>query len=179
MCTVMLHSDSFHTTLHQQQKIATNKAMLDSVLEFITQAASSSAFIFCFCNLIIVIILVDLKPSLSVHQGSEIPLSKGANQKQGANSKSLVEKDTAPLPQAVEVSHVEEAEAVDNIEIEGNYDCSNEEEEKVEEEEEEEDHGDNNDNDNDDDELRRRVEEFIEKVNKGWKEELLSTSSLV
>ncbi|KAK7314896.1 hypothetical protein VNO77_33426 [Canavalia gladiata] len=140
--------------------------MLDSVLEFITQAASSSAFIFCFCNLIIVIILKDLKPSLSIHQASEIPFSKVANQKQGTNTKSLVvEKDIASLPQAVEVSHVEEAEIVDNIEIEGNdEDCSNEDEEKEEE---------------DDDELRRRVEEFIEKVNKGWKEELLSTSSLV
>ncbi|XP_027359417.1 NAD-dependent protein deacetylase HST1 [Abrus precatorius] len=142
--------------------------MLDSILEFITQAASSSAFIFCFCNLIIVIILLDLKPSLSIHQKSEISFSKGPNQKQETNIKSVVEKDTASLAQVVEVSHVMETEAVvDNIEIEGNDDCSNEEEENEEEEEEE------------DDELRRRVEEFIEKVNKGWKEELLSTSSLV
>ncbi|ESW24400.1 hypothetical protein PHAVU_004G127400 [Phaseolus vulgaris] len=137
--------------------------MLGSVLEFITQAASSSAFIFCFCNLIIVIILVDLKPSLSIHQKSEIHLLEGANdQKQGAraNSKSLVEKDTTAMAQAVEVSHDDEAETVENIEIEGNED-----EEKVEQ--------------GKDDELRKRVEEFIQKVNKGWKEELLSTSSLV
>ncbi|XP_061353519.1 uncharacterized protein LOC133298272 [Gastrolobium bilobum] len=143
--------------------------MLDSVLEFITQAASNSTFIFCFCNLIIVIILLDLKPGLSFHQASEISLSIGANQKQGANSKCLVEKDSGSLPQVAEVSHVQEEEAdaeakvVDNIEIEGSDDCSNEEEEKEEE----------------NDELRKRVEEFIEKVNKRWKEELLSTSSLV
>ncbi|RDX98654.1 hypothetical protein CR513_18385, partial [Mucuna pruriens] len=125
--------------------------MLDSVLEFISRAASSSALVFCFCNLIIVIILVDLKPSLSIHQGSEIPQNSG-NQKQGANSKSIVEKDTTSLPQAEEVSHVvEEAEAVENIEIEGN-----------EEEEKEDDH-DDEDNDDNDDELRRRVEEFIKK----------------
>ncbi|KAG4952591.1 hypothetical protein JHK85_046458 [Glycine max] len=136
--------------------------MLDSVLDFITQAASSSAFIFCFCNLIIVIILVDLKPSLSIHQESEIPLSKGENQKQEAKySKSLVEKETASLPQAVEVSHDQEAETVESIEIEGNDDCSNEEEDD-----------DDDNNINDEDELKRRVEEFIEKVNKGWKEEL-------
>ncbi|KAL2334496.1 hypothetical protein Fmac_015709 [Flemingia macrophylla] len=147
--------------------------MLDSVLEFITQAASSSAFIFCFCNLIIVIILVDLKPSLSIHQESEIPLSKGANQKQETNAKHLVERETTSLPHEVEVSHDQEAEAVENIEIEGNDDCSNGEE-KIEEESED----DNNHNDNDD-ELKKRVEEFIEKVNKGWKEELLSTSSMV
>jgi len=140
--------------------------MLDSVLEFITQAASSSTFIFCFCNLIIVIILVDLKPSLSIHQESEIPPSKGdENEKQKAKySNSLVEKETASLPQAVEVSHDQEAETVESIEIEGNDDCSNEEEDD-----------DDDNNINDEDELKRRVEEFIEKVNKGWKEELLST----
>lgn len=149
--------------------------MLDSVLEFFTQAASSSAFIFCFCNLIIVIILVDLKPSLSIHQESEIPLSKGANQNVGANYKEI---DTTSLPQAEEVSHDQKAEVVESIEIEGNDDCSNEEEEEKVEEEKEEDHDDDDDN-HDDDELRRRVEEFIKKVNKGWKEELLSTSSLV
>ncbi|CAJ1952513.1 unnamed protein product [Sphenostylis stenocarpa] len=146
--------------------------MLSSVMEFITQAASSSAFIFCFCNLIIVIILVDLKPSLSIHRESEVHLLKGANdQKQGANSKPLVEKDTPPMPPAVEVSHDHEAETVEKIEIEGNKDCSNEEDEKVEEEKD--------DNKSENDELRKRVEEFIEKVNKGWKEELLSTSTLV
>ncbi|KAK7270791.1 hypothetical protein RJT34_26213 [Clitoria ternatea] len=138
--------------------------MLDTVLDFFTQAASSSAFIFCFCNLIIVIILLDLRPSLSVHQESGIPLSMVVNQKQGKNfNKGLVEKGTA-----IEVPKVEEVvelEAVDSIEIEGNIDecCSNEEEEKEEKVEKEE-----------DDELRRRVEEFIEKVNKGWKEELLT-----
>ena len=31
----------------------------------------------------------------------------------------------------------------------------------------------------DDDELKRRVEEFIERVNEGWKAEHLSTSSLL
>ncbi|KAK7380194.1 hypothetical protein VNO78_32684 [Psophocarpus tetragonolobus] len=150
--------------------------MLDSVLEFITQAASSSAFIFCFCNLIIVIILVDLKPSLSIHQESEIPPSKGENQKQGTKySKSIVEKDTLPLPQAVQVSRDPEAETetIEEIEIESNYDCTNEDKEKEEEE------VDDDDNNNEEDELKRRVEEFIEKVNKGWKAELLSTSSLV
>ncbi|XP_019450739.1 PREDICTED: uncharacterized protein LOC109353006 isoform X2 [Lupinus angustifolius] len=134
--------------------------MLDSILEFMTQAASSSAFIFCFCNLIIVIILVDLKPSLSIHQQSEIPLH-------------IVQKGTGSLPQEAQVSQVQEAKeaeldeeakilAANNIEIKGNDDWNNEEEESGEVEE--------------DDELKRRVEEFIEKVNRGWKQELLSTS---
>ncbi|TKY51961.1 hypothetical protein E2542_SST23481 [Spatholobus suberectus] len=113
--------------------------MLDSVMEYITQAASSYAFIFCFCNLIIVFILVDLKPKLSFDQeGEEIPLS-------------------VPTNRAREVAHAKEEVAVDNIENEGNGIYNSEE----------------------DDELKRRVEEFIERVNEGWKSEYLSTSSFL
>ncbi|OIV98941.1 hypothetical protein TanjilG_07376 [Lupinus angustifolius] len=152
--------------------------MLDSILEFITQAASSSAFIFCFCNLIIIIILVDLKPSLSIHQQSEIPLSIYTNIKQETNSKILVEKDVGSSPQEAKISHVKEREeaevyeeakasAMNKIEVKDNDDLSNEEEKKEEVEDGNE--------EEEDDELKRRVEEFIEKVNRGWKQELLST----
>ncbi|WJX66715.1 hypothetical protein P8452_51245 [Trifolium repens] len=87
------------------------------------------------------------------------------------------------MTQEKEVSHVIEAEVEAEedeeeeeikIEIEDNdddIDCNNEEEKEENEKEDEE--------EKDDDELRKRVEEFIEKVNKKWKEELLSTSSLV
>lgn len=137
--------------------------MLDSILELITQAASSSTFIFCFCNLIIVIILLDLKPSLNVHQKSEIHLSicESETQKQEINSKSIEsltqEKEVPRVVIDVEAEEEEEEEEVE-IEIENNDDVEIE---------------------NNDDELRKRVEEFIEKVNKKWKEELLSTSTLV
>ncbi|KAI4351871.1 hypothetical protein L6164_006176 [Bauhinia variegata] len=145
--------------------------MIDSILEFITKAASSSAFIFCFCNLIIVIILIDLKPSLSFDQGSEISLSmirnKAAKDKQEKNSKYPVE-ENKPDPEAGEVSAPQEGLAVDKIENEDSDNCSNEEKEDKEDEDEDE--------DEDDDELKRRVEEFIEKVNKGWKAEMLGTS---
>lgn len=69
----------------------------------------------------------------------------------------LVNKNTQ-CPQAGEVSHAKEAPAVavNKIETEGNDNCCNEEEE----------------------ELRRRVEEFIEKVNEQWKAEYLNTSTL-
>lgn len=133
--------------------------MLDSVMEYITEAASSYAFIFCFCNLIIVIILVDLKPKLSFHQESEeIPLSIPSNTGvQAANSKCFVNKNTSS-PQAREVAHAKEEEGVDNnIESEGNGNFNSEE----------------------DDELKRRVEEFIERVNEGWKAECLNASSLL
>ncbi|CAL0328654.1 unnamed protein product [Lupinus luteus] len=148
-------------------ELFTLTTMLDSILEFITQAASSSAFIFCFCNLIIIIILVDLKPSLSIHQESEIPLSIDTNKKQGTNFKSLVEKDTGSSPQEAQVDEEAKALALNKIEVKGNDDWSNEEEESEEVEDgNEEEEG---------DELKRRVEEFIEKVNRGWKQELLST----
>ncbi|KAE9592633.1 hypothetical protein Lal_00028722 [Lupinus albus] len=151
--------------------------MLDSILEFITEAASSSAFIFCFCNLIIVIILVDLKPRLTIHQESEIPLSMDASQKQGTHFKHP--KDTESSPEEV---HTEsKAIAVNNIETKGNDDWNIEEEEKEEveeeEEEKEEEEEDEEEEEEEDDELKRRVEEFIEKVNRGWKQESLSTSS--
>ncbi|KAE9617220.1 hypothetical protein Lal_00034825 [Lupinus albus] len=141
--------------------------MLDSILEFITQAASSSAFIFCFCNLIIVIILVDMKPSLSIHQESEILLSMDTNptKKQETEPKHIVqEAQVSQVQEPKEAELDEEAKtlAAKNIEMKGNDDWSNEEEEREEVEE--------------DDELKRRVEEFIEKVNRGWKQELLSTS---
>ncbi|KAL4317450.1 hypothetical protein AHAS_Ahas15G0386300 [Arachis hypogaea] len=146
--------------------------MLDSIVEFITQAASSSAFIFCFCNLIIVYILLDLKPTLSSsvqQENSEVTPSMGTNlQKQETNSKFLVQKDTEL--RAIQVSYVRQVEA----ETIGNDECFVEEVKKEDEEEEKEEK-----EEEDDDELRKRVEEFIEKVNKGWKEELLITSSLV
>ncbi|XP_019451504.1 PREDICTED: uncharacterized protein LOC109353625 isoform X3 [Lupinus angustifolius] len=134
--------------------------MLDSILEFITHAASSSAFIFCFCNLIIVIILVDLKPRLSIHQESEIPLPMDATQKQGTNFKHPKDTESSPEAEIAEVDTEPKAIAVNNIETKGNDDWN------IEEEEEE-----------DDDELKRRVEEFIEKVNRGWKQESLRISS--
>ncbi|KAK7278362.1 hypothetical protein RJT34_23390 [Clitoria ternatea] len=114
--------------------------MLDSVMQYITQAVSSYAFIFCFCNLIIVIILVDLKPKLNFNEANGITVSMPTNTAmQGANSKCLVNNNTAKEEVAVE---------------------------KVESSEE-------------DDELRRRVEEFIDRVNEGWKAEYVSTSSLL
>ncbi|CAJ1976400.1 unnamed protein product [Sphenostylis stenocarpa] len=130
--------------------------MLDSVVEYITQAASSYAFIFCFCNLIIVIILVDMKPKLGFDRGSEeISLSMPTNTGiHGAKSKCLVSKSTVS-PQSTEVGHIKEEVVVDRAETEGSYNC-------------------NCNSTDEDDELRRRVEEFIERVNEGWKAEYLS-----
>ena len=53
----------------------------------------------------------------------------------------------------------------------------NDNEDNIQEEEEEED--DDADDDDDNDELRRRAEEFIEKINRGWRAEMLRTDSLI
>ncbi|PSS33153.1 Protein of unknown function DUF761, plant protein [Actinidia chinensis var. chinensis] len=111
--------------------------MLNSTIELISLAASNSHFIFGFCNLIIVILLVGgSKPTSEFPQDSPVHhpkvVRRNKNDVQGTNT-------------SIEAMVVEEK---------GN-------------------------NEEDDDELRRRVEEFIDKINKGWKAEKLRTSVLV
>lgn len=141
--------------------------MLASMLELISQAASNSVFIFCFCNLIIVVILVDSRSRPNLDKEEEIPVSVIVNTstypKQGTESEHLL--DGKELSTNVnELSYSQEGAAVADEEEKG---------------------GDNDNNNNDvdrdigdDNELRKRVEEFIEKVNKGWKAELMGVPSV-
>lgn len=139
--------------------------MFDSTLELITQAASNSVFIFCFCNLIIVFILVGSKSSSVCDQEGEIPLSVTNNAStdhgRGTNREQILD-DNEFSRNANEVPVSQEAPVADNHENGS---------------------GDNRDKDDDghgdSDELRRRVEEFIEKVNKGWRAELSGSARLV
>ena len=62
---------------------------------------------------------------------------------------------------ASEVSDAEKGVVVDDNKEDDSEDISQEEEEEE-----------------DDDELRRRAEEFIEKINRGWRAEMLRTASL-
>lgn len=136
--------------------------MLVSTLDSLTQAASNSLYAFCFCNLIIVMIFVGSKPGSYIDQESEIPRSKATytitNEKQVDHDAKCEQKGIASSSIVIssEVSNAKEELAsaekaaiddqiVDNKECE----CDN------------------------DDELRRRVEEFIEKVNKEWRAESL------
>ncbi|KAL0017166.1 hypothetical protein SO802_004235 [Lithocarpus litseifolius] len=139
-------------------------AMFDSMFDSITQAASNSLFIFCFCNLIIAILLMVSKSSSELGQQGEIPLSvvinTCTNHKQGTYGKQDFD-DNKMLRNVDEVSYPYEAPVFDKEES-GNIHHNKDEEE-----------------DDDDDELRRRVEEFIEKVNKEWKAESLRSSRLV
>lgn len=134
--------------------------MLDSTLELITQAASNYLFVFCFFNLIIVIILAGSKPGSGIHQQNEILLSIGADVYRNANDQEPDSNKNSVLVDLIEP--VEEGK--------GNSGDRNEdgdvENDKIDE----------HDNDEgEEDEFRRRIEEFIAKVNKGWRAEMLRT----
>ncbi|CAI9774990.1 unnamed protein product [Fraxinus pennsylvanica] len=159
--------------------------MFVSTFELICLAASNSHAVFCFCNLIIAILVVG--SSMSASQCNEekpypchsFPYENkdSTNMKNAASSsmkaKKLVETDE------------DEASSISITSV------NNEERTWVEEEEEEEasssvgitmvndEEKSRDEEQDDDDELRRRVEEFIEKVNKGWMDEKLKTYCLV
>ncbi|KAF8379325.1 hypothetical protein HHK36_028759 [Tetracentron sinense] len=120
--------------------------MFDSTVELITLAASNSLLIFCFCNLIIVFLLIG---------GSK---SESPSDKEGGICVSTVtkriEKEEKGGHDALSFNDTE-ASFDTLISNNGGYD---------------------DDDGEDEDDLRRRVEEFIDKVNRGWKAEMVRTS---
>ncbi|KAL0371618.1 UNVERIFIED_CONTAM: hypothetical protein Scaly_0843400 [Sesamum calycinum] len=109
--------------------------MLDLTIELIGLAASNSLAVFCFCNLIIAILLVgSSKPSSQFDEGKPNALPTTEEEKVSSVSIDMVDNEEETLDQKQE------------------YD--------------------------DDDELRKRVEDFIEKINRGWRAEKLKTYSL-
>lgn len=142
--------------------------MLDSTFDLISQTASNSLFVFCFCNLIIIIILVGSKPGTNFDRQSQIPLSvvtsRSTNDRQGVNVRVHAYEEEAIESKLVsEVSNAHKA-------LGNDCEAGSEAQSKP---------ADNNDDNEDDDELRKRVEEFIEKVNREWKAEMLRSSPLV
>ncbi|XP_050387894.1 uncharacterized protein LOC126804159 [Argentina anserina] len=140
--------------------------MLVSTLDLLTQAASNSFYVFCFCNLIIVMVVVGSKPGSYFDQESELPHSKVTytitNGKQVDRDAKCEQKVTTSSSFVVrnEVSNAKNELAIRDEaglddQIVDSKECDN------------------------DDELRRRAEEFIEKVNRGWRAELLRTSHLI
>ncbi|GAV89415.1 DUF761 domain-containing protein, partial [Cephalotus follicularis] len=133
-----------------------------TTFELITQAASNSLVIFCCCNLIIVLILVGSKPGSNFDQESNIPLS-------------VV---TSVHVNKKEVSYAYDALTAEN---KGNNNDNRDEDNHALTAENKGNNNDNHDEDNEEDtthneeendELRKRVEEFIKKVNKEWRAEL-------
>ncbi|KAL2248593.1 uncharacterized protein LOC110011311 [Sesamum indicum] len=131
--------------------------MLDStIFELISIAASNSLMVFCFCNLIIAVLLVgsSSKPSSQFNEVDE-------NQENfNKTSVSLSEQSVVLVEGAKELSSVS-VTMVDNETMRPSR-------------------LDNADDDVDDDDgdLKRRVEEFIEKINKGWRAEKVRSYAL-
>ncbi|RXH94933.1 hypothetical protein DVH24_024617 [Malus domestica] len=141
--------------------------MLDSTLDLLTQAASNSLYVFCFCNLIIVMILVGSKPCSYVDQES-VSTVTSSYKTRISNDHKQVEDDKCEQEGTMFKSPIvfgQVANPEKKLATAGEDNGSGDH------------HNESKECDNED-ELRRRVEEFIEKVNRGWKAELLISSHL-
>ncbi|KZV51898.1 hypothetical protein F511_09162 [Dorcoceras hygrometricum] len=161
--------------------------MWDSTFELFTSAASNSLAVFCFCNFIIGMILVS-GSSKSKESSPSPSIVSGENLKRNAVSSSMEERRLSSFAMADDsrpfrITHNDEISeknagslsekadesikcsdgdqkswpvsiAVDEIIVEEAIDSTDKEE---------------------DDELRKRIEEFIEKINRGWRDEKLKT----
>lgn len=148
--------------------------LFNSTFDLITLGASNSLVAFCFCNLIIAILLVasskpsstdtdaeNLAPLSGIDEENPVPLPGTAQRKKcvvdnSTNSDNSINMNEYEASREV----IEAPSANDAVSING-------EEDKNPDADDECRNGEN------DDELRRRVEEFIDKVNRGWKAENL------
>ncbi|KAL6509465.1 hypothetical protein OROGR_022775 [Orobanche gracilis] len=152
--------------------------MLDYTVELIRLAsASNSLAVFCFCNLIVAVLLLagSSKPS--------IPPSDETERDNNSNCRS-------DFLNTVDDGRFETIDVVYSS-FEGNASTrndlfENEEEGKVTsmiidmvvDDTEDDDDDEREEDEEDDDELRKRVEDFIEKINRGWRAEKIRTCSL-
>lgn len=134
--------------------------MLNSTLELINLVASNSFIVFCFCNLIIVILLVGTsKTGLDTHEDgtslSSQEMVPGSKKCMTAQSKKCYSSsnDMNELRSLIKP-------CIDKNLV--NFDEAEREEEE-----------------DDDDELRKRVEAFIDKTMKAWKTEMLQKSTMI
>ncbi|KAL0403077.1 UNVERIFIED_CONTAM: hypothetical protein Sradi_1948500 [Sesamum radiatum] len=112
-------------------------------------AASNSLMVFCFCNFIIAILVVG-SSSKPTSQFNQV-LDQNFNK----SSVSLSEQSVVLVEGAEELPSVSIIMVVDNETTRPSGRL-----------------------DDDDDELKRRVEEFIEKINKGWRAEKVRSHAL-
>lgn len=158
--------------------------MFVSTFELICLAASNSHAVFCFFNLIIAILVVGSSKSTSQYNEKKpdpchsfAHENKDSTNMKNASSSSEIEKKLVKTDEdeasfvSITTVNDEERSLVEEEEAEASFvsiTTVNINEEISRDEEED-----------DDDELRRRIEEFIEKVNKGWRVEKLKTYCLV
>ncbi|KAL7001634.1 hypothetical protein U1Q18_002786 [Sarracenia purpurea var. burkii] len=136
-----------------------NKTMFNSTFELISLAASNPIFAFCFCNFIVAILLVGGSKSVSEFEFDRF----------------------GPVQTPTTIAGKNESDIAGGIDIavsaggnNGGNDVGDEArvaEIRVDEERQ-------NQGSEEDDELRRRVEEFIDKINGGWKAEKLKAQRL-
>ncbi|PRQ59886.1 hypothetical protein RchiOBHm_Chr1g0375121 [Rosa chinensis] len=140
--------------------------MLDTTLDLLTQATSNSLIIFCFCNLIIAIILLGSKSISNDHVESSIHLRRSTNKheedEQGTSAKQVSEERlesnaSMQVSQPPKANHAVPDNIIVSKIIYGNG---------------------NDETEAEDEELRTRVEEFIQKVNQAWKAEFLRTTCI-
>ncbi|KAL7587023.1 hypothetical protein Lser_V15G35958 [Lactuca serriola] len=134
--------------------------MFELTYELITVAASNPHFIFLFCNLIIaVLILVSLEPTSNSHYNCTATPIPPPPPPSAINENKIFE--TTTLTTQLQPTTTTDCNvSIDVNKLWNNCGLSVKD---VDEEEH-------------DDELRRRVEEFIDKINKGWKAEKLQLS---
>ncbi|CAN0902599.1 hypothetical protein LINGRAHAP2_LOCUS22063 [Linum grandiflorum] len=136
---------------------------LTLTMEIITQAASSPIWVFLFCNVIIVTILVSSKPPPShphptCSEIRHVSISGAfARHALFSGDENRVVSNSKPECSKIEFERREEDDDVEEEEVIEKGDCDELEE----------------------DELRKRIEEFIEKTNKEWRAELIRGSKLV
>lgn len=159
--------------------------MFVSTFELICLAASNSHAVFCFFNLIIAILVVGSSKSTSqFNEKKPDPCHSFAYENKDSTNMKNVSSSSEKEKKLVETDE-DEASFVSITTV------NDEERSLVEEEEEAEasfvsitavninEEISRDEEEDDDDELRRRIEEFIEKVNKGWRVEKLKTYCLV
>lgn len=130
--------------------------MFDSTVEVFTLAAPDPLLVFGLCNLIIVILILSgLNPSSMGPQEWAHEVPKRIEKEEKGGHESFFSEDIEASSSA-NVSQAANDKKLPNV---GREESDNEDEYEEEA----------------DDELRRRVEEFINKVNRGWKEERLMT----
>ncbi|XVE58679.1 hypothetical protein DITRI_Ditri04bG0188100 [Diplodiscus trichospermus] len=135
--------------------------VIDSTWDLMSQAVSNNLYVFCLFNLIIVIILMGSKHGSNLDQDYEIPPSTPIYGKRDMEVKQLLHrseltKDTSRVSSAKETA-MEDSKGNRN-------DCNANNMDDTDKDDEE------------DDELKRRVEEFIAKVNREWRAEKLGMS---
>ncbi|KAJ4908715.1 hypothetical protein Rs2_12373 [Raphanus sativus] len=164
--------------------------MLDIAYELVGQATSNSLLMFCFCNLIIVMIITgSSKPGSTDSQDYTFTTSVNFNMCSSLASQDhdcCDDDDDHEEMIVIDVSSAQDEPLTDASSISEGYEdkesshcCDNNGEDDDDDDDDNESNETDVEEEEEDDELRKRAEEFIAKVNNEWKHEKLRALSLV